>query len=433
MRHCLRAALFLPLMALGASAAEPPAHQSRLSLNSPFDWISEQQSKLDDAGLSLFFDYWGVFLANPVGGAAQGAAYNHLIIFGGELDLEKTLGWKGGAIGISAADVAGSNLSNRVGNIFILSQAYVMNSFALYDLYLKQKLLDDKLELRAGRLAAGQFFAALPAFGLQVNSAVNGNPTPLFLNAPFTASPNANWALYANYTEPAYYAQAGVFQASPRMTQTAYHGLDFSIRRDNGFLSMAEIGWTPAFGATGARTSGDGKKAAAMPANPGLPGTYQFGGYYSYYTFENFHGGAQHNAYGFYLQGQQMIWRSAANENISFSLWGGATYSPQYQFALMPLMGYCGTVWQGVIPGRDQDQFLFSAYFGGFSSDYADTVAAGVGGARPTVETVLEWSYVIQLNKNLQFQPDLQYVIQPNGQRSIPNAFVLGFQISASF
>jgi hypothetical protein len=48
----------------------------------------------------------------------------------------------------------------------------------------------------------------------------------------------------------------------------------------------------------------------------------------------------QHNAYGFYAMGQQMLWRSAANPSTNFSLWGGLTFSPQQDiFAPSPHVG----------------------------------------------------------------------------------------------
>ena len=67
-----------------------------------------------------------------------------------------------------------------------------------------------------------------------------------------------------------------------------------------------------------------------------------------------------------------------------------------------------------------------------FSSEYANSISTP-GSTTPTYEAVLETSYVIQLNKYLGVQPDIQYVIRPNGYGNIPNALVIGLQAVLSF
>ena len=197
---------------------------------------------------------------------------------------------------------------------------------------------------------------------------------------------------------------------------------------------MFEAGWKPDFEASPPpSTSGLKKgKETVGAADPGLPGIYKIGGYYSSYTFDKFSGGTETNAYGFYAMAQQMVWRSASNKNNNFSLWSGLTYSPQTDISLMPVMGDAGTIWQGIIPGRDQDQWLFTFLIGNFSSPYGNSLE-GSGTPEPTYEAVLETSYIIQLNKYLSIQPDLQYIIRPSGSGNIPNALVIGLQAVLSF
>jgi carbohydrate-selective porin OprB len=95
-------------------------------------------------------------------------------------------------------------------------------------------------------------------------------------------------------------------------------------------------------------------------------------------------------------------------------------------------MGFAGTIWQGFVPGRDRDQ-LFLTYLGsGFSRNYADSIVA-LGRKRPTAEHVLEASYAIYLTNNYSIQPDIQYVIRPNGAGDIRNSVVIGIQFIASY
>lgn len=394
-------------------------------------FITREQSRLDDKGVHLFGSFWGDFMANPVGGQSQSAAWAQLLIVGATIDLHKTVGWPpGGSVTASLIDVAGSNISNEIGNAFAVPQAYMMNTFALYDLYYQQQLFDGKLTLTAGRMMAGQFFATLPAMTMVVSAAVNGNPVSLFANAMYPSITSATWGTYAKVKPTAdTYIDAGVFQASPRNGLTSYHGADFSIRPDDGILMIAEVGWTPSFKA-GESAPADGKTKAA-PLE--LPGIYTFGAYLTNYPFSEFDGsGIQRNAYGFYWLAQQMVWRSRNNPLHNVSLWGGVTYSPQQQIAPIPIMGLGGVILQGFVPTRDSDSILFSVYAGGFSPSYAAAQDAQ-GQGRPTAETVIELSYIIQLTPHIQIQPDVQYILQPGGAGPNPDAVVLGGQFSISF
>jgi porin len=398
--------------------------------NAPFDLLAREQEAIrKKTGVTIYFDYYSNFLGNPSGGLSQSSAYSHEIVAGAHFDLEKMTGWQGATLTASFGEGTGRQLSQDIGNYFGVSEAYVGDYGALFDLYLTQKLFDDKLTLRVGRMSAGQMFATLPAFGLQVNGGINGNPNSLFSNAPFHAGITATNAGMAKYDlTKTTYVSGGVFQATPRLGLARYHGTDFSIRPGDGILTMYEAGWKPTFGAGKAGLARD----QAGSGNPGLPGIYKAGGYYSNYTFDRFSGGEIANAYGFYSLGQQMVWRSEDNQNDNFSVWGGTVYSPQTDISLVPLMGMAGTIWQGLIPGRDQDQWLTCFLIGHFSEAYANSVS-DTGATTPTCETVLETSYVIQLNKYLSVQPDLQYIIRPNGDGDIQNALVIGLQIALSF
>lgn len=395
------------------------------------NWLEAEFTKASDAGVTPFFNYWGVFLGNPVGGLSREAAYTHEMLFGATFDMEKLAGWKGASFRISGADATGRNLSTDIGNVFNVSESYVTPTGLFYELYYKQALFNDFLEFKIGRMVAADDFCSLPAFGIQVSGGINGNPTSLFLNSKFTSSPNATWGATVKINPtPVTSFTSGIYQATDRIGVVAYHGLDFSIRPGDGILMFFEAAWNPTLGAAPAVHDKDGK-GTASPADPGLQGTYKLGGYYSNFPLVSGTSDAvEDNTLGFYLIGQQTVWQSEKNPNHNFAVWGGVTWSPQLNVSQMPLMGFGGTVWQGVIPGRDQDQFLCTWMAGTLGSAFE--VSGPQAGANPTLETVFDVSYIINLTPNVFIQPDIQYVIQPNGTQT-PSALVIGAQFGCNF
>jgi len=195
---------------------------------------------------------------------------------------------------------------------------------------------------------------------------------------------------------------------------------------------MSQIGWTPNFFAA-AETRAFDESGNYSPPMEGLPGVYILGNYYSNFKFPELNGPKiQHNAYGFYAMGQQMLWRSSTDPFTNFSVWAGLTLSPQEDISQLPLMGFAGTIWQGVVSGRDRDQLLLTYLASDFSRNSTDSVV-GHGGHRPTVEHVLEAGYAIYVSGNYTVQPDIQYVVRPNGFSDIRNSLLIGIQLIASY
>ena len=89
----------------------------------------------------------------------------------------------------------------------------------------------------------------------------------------------------------------------------------------------------------------------------------------------------------------------------------------------MPYFVGAGLSYQGLIPGRDNDIVSTGVIFGSFSRFIP----------RTTAETVIEANYQISIYRWLSITPDMQYVIRPNGNSAIRNAFVLGTEVAVSF
>jgi len=415
------------------------------------DWWGVR-NYLDDSGVEISASYTNNIAGNPVGGKSAGFTYTDNVSFGLQLNFEQLIGWKGLTFDVSGLNRAGSSLSqDNIGNQFTVQQVYGGQTAMFYALVMEQKLLDDKISLKAGRFSTGDDFASSPIYWLYMNNGIDGNPQALPVNTQFSAYPWAVWAARLRVDPtPEFNAMVGAYQVSTRVFERAYHGLDWSIRQGDGVLMISQIGWTPEFFkrpvekaaasdgksvvATKAQSEGKSFKAVSPETEmKGLPGHYWVGGYYSPWNFAQF-GTTEtaSNSYGFYGHADQMVWQESPGSDQGLTLWSAVVLSPQQNIAKLPFQANAGVVYKGLIPARDQDYTIFGLVYGKFSRNYARTVEAA-GNGYPQYEMVLEWGYRVNFTKFAYIQPDVQWVINPGGTGRIPNALVLGAQMSVVF
>ena len=147
--------LVLLVAAVKLVAAPPEPIQKPVKLLGLGENVDREFAKLTDIGITPSLTYYGVFQGNPVGGIQQRTAYSQLILVGVELNFEKLVGLPGGSLTISGAQAMGENLSSYIGNINTVSEAFsTPDTVLFYQLYWKQLLFGDKLELRLGRMTA---------------------------------------------------------------------------------------------------------------------------------------------------------------------------------------------------------------------------------------------------------------------------------------
>lgn len=402
---------------------------------------------LFDSGIDFSLTYTNNIAGNPVGGLAQGFTYTDNIYVGAALDMDKLIGWQGATIYVSALDRNGRSLSqDYIGNQFTVQQIYGNQTINFYALVLDQKFLDDKLSVKIGRYGAGDEFATSPIYWLYMNNAIDGNPQALPVNTGFSTYPNAVWGgrVMWDFAQD-WYSKFGVFQVNKqRLGKMAYHGLDWSIRPDNGILIVSEFGWTPEIFkrpvdvSPGAQVTPDGKAVVAKnlvrkTEMRGQPAHFFLGGYYSNNSYPVFGSDdTVQNSYGFYGHADIMVYQEEPGSDQGLVLWSAAVLSPQQSIAQLPFQVNGGAFYQGLFPRRNKDVALWGFGYGLFSNVFADTVESPTT-SRPRGELMMEWGYRLQINEFLYVQPDVQWIIQPAGRSDIPNALVLGAQMGVVF
>ncbi len=413
------------------------------------DWWG-MRNMLHDSGVQFSFTYTNNIAGNVVGGKQRSATYTDNVGFGVEFDFEKLINWQGATLTVSGLNRSGQSLSEiAIGNQFTVQQVYGGQTAMFYALAFEQKLLDDKVAIKAGRFATGDDFASSPLYWLYMNNGIDGNPQSLPVNTQFSAYPWAVWAARLRVDPtPEFNGMIGAYQVSSRVFDRGYHGLDWSIRSSDGVLLISQVGWTPEFfkrpvesSAPDGKAVSDGKsepeaksfKTPVTTVMKGLPGHYWFGAYYSPWQFAQFgRTDTASNSYGFYWHLDQMVFQESPGSSQGLTLWSAFTLSPQQNIAKLPFQVNGGVVYQGLIPTRDNDMTTFGVAYGQFSDDWASANESALGGYAD-YELVFEWGYKVQFTKFLFVQPNIQYVVNPGGTHTIPNALVLGAQCGVTF
>jgi porin len=408
-------------------------------------------------GIEYSLTYIADVLGNPVGGLRQGAIVEDRLNLRLNLDLQKLVGWDGATAHANAYFIHGTGLSRYyVGNLLTTSVIEALPSTRLYVLWLDQKLLDGKLAIRGGQLAADTEFIVSQTATLFVNSTF-GWPAITGLNLPSggPAYPLATPAIRAKYTpDDKLSLQVGLFDGDPAGSNQP--GPDPEPQR----LDRA---------GTNFRTHDPalliGEAAYAYNTDNDietLPGTVTFGGWQNFGRFEdqrldtsgrpladpNSTGIARRlrgNA-GIYGILDQTLYRETGKEDEGLSAFVRASYSPT-RSSLIDYYLDGGFAYRGLIPGRESDTLGLSVGYAhiGAQARRADRDAIFFSGTAMPVrkfEGVIEATYQALVVPGFTVQPDAQYVLRPgggisnpynSGERRVKNAAILGVRATLQY
>lgn len=389
------------------------------------DWQETRTYLSREKGVDFSSSFVCDYLACVAGGMQQSGRFDSSLGWDVNFDLEKFAGLKGTQFHISALWRQGQNLSKAViGNSLVASSIYGHEQFRFYGLWIEQDLFDKALNIRVGRIAAGDDFACSALYWTYVNNGIDGNPIIIPINQFFSCYPTATWGARARIKLPNdFWIKTALYNGDPGVQRDSMYGLDFSLRLKEGLFTAQEISWTP-------NTSPDAK---------GLPGNYKAGFYYASCVFRSLYSdtnGASYaitglpqkkviGNYGVYLHADQMLWREGGpKSDQGLTAVASSVFCPpgtnQFSFFLMG-----GLIYEGLVPGRDDDvtavQFIYSRWGDGWRSNARDG-----GSPVPSYESLFEFTHKIFVTKWMYVQPDIQYIINPGGAHNINDAFVIG-------
>jgi porin len=315
------------VVALGGATTVAAVARAQTDIDS---WLAQDtatadwgglRSRTEAAGLTVDGYYLADLLANPIGGERQSFAYAGTMEISLDVDLERIAGLEGTSFFIAGYWASGDDLSDEIGSLIGVAQAFSGRTVGLAQMYLGQVLLDGRLAVALGRLSAGDDFATNDLYASYLSTGINGNPFAIAENVPsFSADPVAQWGARAivQPTEQIHLG-AGVYNADPDVTEAGRHGVDFALDPENGMLAIAEAGY----------------KWHQANDDAGMPGSITLGGYYDSSDFDVLDGSGRTRGgnYGFYLLVDQMVYREGGPESAQGSAqgltpWGALTLAP---------------------------------------------------------------------------------------------------------
>jgi porin len=398
------------------------------------DWLGARP-ELADQGIKPQVLFITDPFVNASGGRRRGFSEYDLLALDLLLETEKLLGWRGGEFHVGFANNSGTSLSQRyVGNNFPVQLADVADpNPRLTYLSYTQSLFDDKLSVRFGRLTInsvyGEEFAGSQYFKAFTSVAFDLIPLGIFLNAPGAFGyPLTTWGARVKF-EPveSFYAMVGCYNGDPGLKDGDRHGVDFTLHGPP--FVIGEVGYRRNYGNDAT----------------GLPGNLKLGAYFNGGDAEVFDSGLRggpsetvQNRYGFYVIGDQAImrWGDPA-EKRHLGVFGAFTCAPDQRVNEVPYFFDAGLVAYGFLPSRPRDYAGFGVAYGSFSGDLR-RVQELRALTDPSVgvqsrEMTLELTYGCTVRPGLLVQPSLQFVVNPGGDKAVPNALAIGVNVVFNF
>ena len=434
----------------GARAADAPKAPKSIWEQDTLtgDW-GGARTALKDKGVDLTLTYINEAFGVLSGGLNRQASYEGRFEFSVDTDLQKLVGWDGATTHVTVYQLhnSGHDAVENASSISDPSNIDALATTRLFTAWFQQNAFDDRVSLRIGQIAADdEFLNSQTASGL-INGTfgwadvvaanmLNGGPAfPL-------ATPGVRLAVKPT---DALTVQTAVFSGNPAggsctdtPQQCNRYGTTFSF--SGGALWMGELQYA----------INQGKDAV------GLPGVYKLGAWYATADFNDLHYGldasgtqvslgVDSNATplthkgnsGIYGVADQMVWRGKES-SLNLFLRGGFAPSDRN---LVSYYVDAGAGLKGPLPGRPDDTLTFGVAYAKISKDIAavdqDTVPAVVV---RDYEAVFELNYALQVAPWWTVQPDLQYIVHPNGGQNpndltqrLGNAFLAGIRSTIKF
>jgi porin len=357
-----------------------------------------------DSPLTLSLDYKVDLTGVAAGGLQRGGRVLDNLTVAADLDLDRAVGWRGGALHLELLANSGGTPSALAGNLQGVDNIEVGRPrIKLFQAYVEQAF-GERANLRLGFSDLNsEFYAAdsaglllAPGFGIGSELAATGPAGPSI----FPSTALAARLRFAPSKDS--YVQAAVFNARAGVPGDP-GGPDWSF--DDGVLAIAEAGWT-----------GEGRLAVGVWSYSQEADDIR--------ETDPFGQPLRRRGQGAYA----MLERDLAPGRTGFVKLGvsdGRTsdFSGGWQ---------AGVLVEKPAASRPDSLLSFGVTQAWMSPGAVKNLRAA-GGDPAHVETQFELTWSDKLSEHVTLQPDLQYILSPGGDRSADNALVVGVRLGIGF
>lgn len=342
------------------------------------------------------------------GGVSNRASTRSLLDLNLTIDLEKFAGIRGGEFFFDFQSTDGRGGSGDVGDTHGISNIETEDNLdQIAEVWYQQWFADRLVRVKFGKVDANSEFAFVHSACTFLNSAagVSGTMSPL----PTFPDPAMSANVFVYPTSWLYFG-LGIYDGATAdgfATGRRGPGTFFSDKRSASWFSIGEMGVTW----DNLDTLGAGRIAV--------------GGWHHSARFDRFDGGVERGVEGFYMLAEQQLFGSDEAESdrglYAFLRYGWA--DENVSAAAQHIGG--GLTLRGTFPGRENDEA------GVFVSTLLLSNARG--SAFDGNETVVELYYRFNLTPFVHITPDLQWISNPSGDRSVDDAVVGAVRLEVDF
>lgn len=299
---------------------------------------------------------------------------------------KRLLNFPGGELYADLEDHAGENPSTSlVGDLQVFDKLNANPYLQLFEFWYQQRLLDDVLRIKIGKIDANTEFSVID-YGLPfINSSTQVSPTVFLFPTTPDPMPGMNVFITPSHS---YYLSLGAFYSN-------------SSDRFGDFIGNPAVNQLSKYGGFFiAETGIEWEKAPVFP----FAGNLKLGGWEHNGTFIMLNGETQKGTGGVYAILDQTIFHVSEGLSVKTFLEYGLT-----QRTINPVDEHFGggATCGGFVPSRPSDLM-------GLTAQYA--LVSPAADLKYSYELAVEWFYKTDLTSWGSFMPDLQYIVHPGGE-----------------
>ncbi len=380
---------------------------------------------------------------NASGGQKRGAYYEGFTLLGVDLDLSRIAGIPGGYLHVYVNDMNGANYFPFSGSLYPFNRVWSYNAASrLNEFSYEQKLFNDQLDIRVGRLPPGPEFDFSNVYCVFVTGFC-AVPAPYAYSKAYPAYNASSWAGVAQLKLPgSYYVNAGVYENEPALSTINHYGWpgeDWSFDKARGAVFPMQVGYRTTY------------------ENDLHPRAYDIGWFYNTGDYTDpmistqgkilgLLGGTaklDHGNSGLWVQAQQVVWRPDPTNDRGLTLFAGFNYSTSGENNMKDSFSG-GASLKGLFGARPHDTINIAAMYLGLNDSFIQNqnyklLNQHKIGTMNSSETFMEVNYQLAIAPGTYFQPFFDYIWNPDEvglatpNPNIKHSMTIGAAISIAF